>query len=189
MRHKYETRGIVLHRSSVGEASFFITLLTTDLGLVRALTQGARKSGAKLAHALSTLSESDVVLVRGKDGWRLSGAVLVENWFARLGKVSPRARAGRVSSLLLRLVAGETHDSKLFPIIRGFFDALSTLHEDSHEAAEIIAALRILAALGLDAGEIPSEESVFSQEALAEIVKNRTTYISRINNGIAASGL
>ncbi len=180
MRHKYETRAIVLSRSPVGEASAFLILLTSDLGLVRALTQGARKSGAKLAHALTTLAESDVVLVRGKDGWRLAGAVLAENWFARLGTAPSRARAGRIASLLLRLITGEAHDQKLFPIIRNFFEALSTVSDEMHEAAEILAALRILAALGLDAGEVPN---------IAEIVKNRTAHIARINHGLEASGL
>ena len=180
MRHKYETRAIVLSRSPVGEASTFIVLLTDELGLVRALSQGVRKSGAKLAHSLSTFSESEVVLVRGKDGWRLSGAVLSENWFVKLGRAETRTRAGRICNLLLRLVAGEASDQKLFPIIRGFFYALSTLHEDLHESAEILAVLRILAVLGFDAGEVPN---------IDEIEKNRTSYIVRINHGIEASGL
>ena len=189
MRHKYETRGIVLSRSSIGEASMFVTILTPDLGLVRTLSQGVRKSGAKLSHALTTFAESDVVLVRGKDGWRLSGAVLVENWFARLGYAEPRAIAGRVSGLLLRLVAGETNDQKLFPVVRDFFSALVSLPIDVHESVEILAALRILAALGLDAGELPSSETAFDPKLLAEITRNRTSYISRINHGIDASGL
>jgi len=189
MRHKYETRAIVLSRSPVGEASTFITLLTPDLGLVRTLSQGVRRSGAKLAHALTTFAESDVVLVRGKDGWRLAGAMLAENWFARLGSAEPRERAGRVTSLVLRLVAGEEHEQELFPVIRGFFEALATLPADAHEAVEILAALRILAVLGLDAGEIPSDKSAFAPELLADILKKRTSYIARINNGIEASGL
>ena len=189
MRHKYETRGIVLSRSPVGEANMLVTLLTPDLGLVRARAQGLRRSGAKLATSLKTFAESDVVLVRGKDSWRIAGAVLVEDWFARLGGAEPRMRTGRICSLLLRLVAGETHDPALFTIIRGFFDALATFPEVLHESAEILAALRVLRALGLDAGEISSAEPAFAPELLAEVTKNRTSYISRINNSIDASGL
>lgn len=166
-----------------------VTLLTPELGLVRARAQGLRKPGAKLAAALTTFAESDVVLVRGKESWRVAGAVLVENWFARLGKASPRTRAARVSALLLRLVAGEMHDPGPLPILRGFFNALATLPEDTHEAIEILAVLHILAALGLDEGEIPGEPSTFTQPVLAEVLKNRTSYIARINHGIEASGL
>lgn len=189
MRHKYETRGIMLSRSSVGEASSFITLLTSELGLVRALAQSVRKPGAKLAAALATFAESEVVLVRGKDGWRLAGAVLGESWFKRM--TSPRAReaAVRVSGLLVRLVAGEAQEAGLFPVMRGFFDALAELPDDAYESAEMLATLRILAALGLDAGDIPGAPADFSPAVLVTVMKDRSSSIARINRGIEASGL
>lgn len=189
MRHKYETRGIVLSRAPLGETNAFITLLTPDMGLIRARAQGLRRSGAKLAAALATFAESDVVLVRGREGWRCAGAVQQENWFQQIRAEAARSRAGRVSGFLLRLVAGETHDPKLFPVMRGFFTALAELPEERHEAVEMLAALRVLAALGLDAGEIPGEMSEFTPSVLAEIVDKRTQYIARINRGITASGL
>ena len=189
MRHKYETRGVVLSRSSVGEANALITFLTQDLGLVRARAQSVRKSGAKLAAALTTFTESNLILVRGKDGWRITGAVLEESWFRRIEASSSRARAARVSSLLLRLVAGESYDPSLFLIMKGFFKALTVHSEDIHEAIEALAALRVLSALGLDAGVLPGEVSSFSSPLLATVMNDRTGYIARINRGIAASGL
>ena len=180
MRHKYETRCLVLARSHTGEANTFVTLLTPDLGLVHARAQSLRKSGAKLAAALATLAESEVVLVRGKEGGRLTGAVLEENWFARLGHPA-LVRTARVSNLFLRLVAGEMQNPDLFPIMKGFLESLATAPESDHEAIEILMVLRVLAALGLDAGDIPV--------GLAEVLKTRSTYIARINAGITASGL
>src|SRR3989338_1283612 len=115
MRHKYETRGMVLSRSPLGEANAFVTLLTPELGLVRARAQGVRRSGAKLSAALTTFAESSVVLVRGREGGRIAGSVLEENWFKRMQNAQQRRRASRVSGLLLRLVAGEAHDAALFP--------------------------------------------------------------------------
>ncbi|MCR4333770.1 MAG: recombination protein O N-terminal domain-containing protein [Patescibacteria group bacterium] len=188
MRHKYDTRGIVLARSPVGEASAFLTLLTPELGIVRALAQSVRKPGAKLSAALATFTESSVVLVRGRDGWRLSGAVLEENWFPQMTR-SARVRAARVSGLLLRLAAGEARDTALFPILHGFFESLAELSEEEYEAVEILTALRILSALGLDAGEIPGDASVLSSLPTTLIGNNRLGYITRINDGIAASGL
>ncbi|HVB20195.1 MAG TPA: recombination protein O N-terminal domain-containing protein [Candidatus Paceibacterota bacterium] len=189
MRHKYETSGIVLARSPFGEANVFVTLLTSELGLVRARTQGVRKSGAKLAAALATFAESRLVLVRGEEGWRIAGAVLEENWFKRMERAPARETAIRVSGFLLRLVGREGRDPELFPIIRGFFEALATLPEDADEPAEMLAALRVLAALGLDAGDIPGGVSAFSNPALVEARTARADYIARINRGIAASGL
>ncbi|MFM2330619.1 MAG: hypothetical protein RLZZ26_126 [Candidatus Parcubacteria bacterium] len=189
MRHKYQTSALVLSRSPLGEANASVMLLTPDLGLVRARAQGVRQSGAKLATALVTFAESDVVLVHGKEGWRIAGAVLAENWFSRLRHTQSQTRAARVCQLLLRLVAGETQDRELFPVVLDFFYALATLPEDVHESAEVLAALRLLAALGLDAGDIPSIGPAFAPESLATISKNRATYIARINRGITASGL
>jgi len=190
MRHKYQTRGIILGRSPVGEASVFVTVLAGELGLVRALAQSARRSGAKLASALATLVESDVVLVHGKDGWRLAGAVLVENWFERLGNAARRGRAARVSGLLTRLVAGETPDPSLFALFSGFLTALASTPLSEHETAEILAALRLLAVLGFDAGEIPGETpGDYTSATLAAVALMRREAIGRINHGIAASGL
>lgn len=189
MRYRYETRGIVLSRMHSGEANAFLTLITPGLGLVRVRAQSIRRSGAKLAAALATFAESSCVLVRGKEDWRIAGAVLEENWFTRVRQASARSVAARVSSLLLRLVAGEAQDTELFPIVVGFLEALSRLPEDTYEAVEALAVLRILSALGLDAGEIPGEASEFTPGLLAEIGAARADYIARVNRGIAASGL
>lgn len=189
MRHKYETRGIVLSRTPIGEANAFIALLTCELGLVRARAQGVRRSGAKLAPALATLAESELMLVRGREHWRIAGAVLKEDWFTLTRNAGPRMRAARVCHLLLRLVTGEIPDPALFSIVSAFFNALAVLPEDAHDVAEVLAALRILAALGLDAGEIPRGVSAFAPEVLDAVARGRAHYIARINHGIAISGL
>ncbi len=167
----------------------FVTLITPGLGLVRAHAQGVRHSGAKLAAALTTFSESSCVLVRGKEDWRIAGAILGVNWFSQFETVSARLIAARVSGLLLRLVVGEAHDPELFFIIAGFFEALSKLPEASYEAAEVLAVLRILAVLGFDAGKIPGGVSEFTPQLLMEINIDRADYVTRINRNISISGL
>jgi len=189
MRHKYETRGIVLSRAPLGEANALLTFITPELGLVRARAQGVRTQGAKLAAALATFAESDLVLVRGREGWRVAGAILEKSWFERISRSAARARAARVCGLLLRLVAGEAQDPGLFPIVNGFFTALAELPENAHEAAEMLAALRTLAALGLDTGELPGDVAAFTPALLAAVKEERLGYIARINRGIEASGL
>lgn len=186
MRHKYAVRGIVVARLPVAEESVSVLILTDELGLIRARAQSVRKAGAKLSHALQTFAESEVIVMRGKDGWRLSGALLIDNWFQ---KMPPGARplAGRVAGLLLRLVPGESADERLLPILVGFFSALSTLPETEWEAAEALAALRILHTLGLDAGEMPEGDG-YGNDTLAA-VGERLSVIARINKGIEASGL
>ncbi|HUQ30089.1 MAG TPA: DNA repair protein RecO [Candidatus Paceibacterota bacterium] len=189
MRHKYQTRAIVLGRSPLGEANALITLLTSDLGLVRVRAQGIRKSSAKLASALATFSESELVLVKGSEGWRATGAVLAEQWHRRFTRPA-RLRAGRIVNLLLRLAPSESADTALFPILHGFFNVIATTDESAHDAAECLAALRLLSSLGLDAGEVPGATlSQYEPDILSQITGARAHFITRINRGIEASGL
>ena len=173
----------------LGEANALITILTSDVGLVRARAQGIRRSGAKLAAALGTFAESEMILVRGRDGWRIAGAVLKENWFYRMKTESIRARAARVTHLLLRLIVGETNDQKTFSLIIGFFNALAILREEIHESVETLAVIRLLTMLGFDDRDIPGEVGSFTEPILDEVKRGRASYIARINRGITASGL
>jgi recombinational DNA repair protein (RecF pathway) len=186
MRPKYSTRAITLARYPMGEASASVIMLTEEFGLMRARVQGIRKLGAKLAPALQTLSESEILLVRGKDGWRLSGAVLAESWFTCLS-ADARTRAGRIASLILRLVHGESADRSLWNAFSEFLVALQALPQELGEPAEMLAALRIVRSLGLDAGDL--ENDTYAPAALMQLSAIRHDIIMRINRGLSASGL
>lgn len=164
-----------------------VLLLTRELGLVRARAQGIRKPGAKLAHALTTFAGSDVTLVRGKEGWRLAGAILSHDYFEELPP-DARERAGRIANLLARLVSGEGGDTGLFERFDSLLRTLPTLSKEDAEDAEVLAALSLLEALGLDAGERPTGEFL-STEALDYARAHRKELIVRVNRGIEASGL
>ena len=191
MRHKYATPAIVLSRTPLSEASSLVTLLTLDVGLVRARAQGVRKPGAKMASALQTFVESDVMLLRGKEGWRLAGALHTTDWFAKLSRPA-RLRAGRIATLLLRLVHGESLESSatFYTIFLSFIASLPELSEEQADAAECLAALRILHALGVDAGTIPGGlTGEYESQHLEAITTDRADIVLRINRGISASGL
>lgn len=188
MRHKYSTRALVLGRSTLGEESLTATLLTQDFGLVRARSQGARKHGAKMSAGLQTLSSSDVTLLRGKHEWRMAGAVLDTNWARELTPAA-RTRAARVLELADRLIRGEHEDDELFCILSTFIEALAVRSEEDHEALETLAVIRLLQALGVDAGATFGEGGDYGDAAVHGAREARATLISRINRGITASGL
>ena len=122
-------------------------------------------------------------MLRGKEGWRLSGAVLVEPWFQKLSPAA-RTRAGKRASLILRLVQGETVDAKLYDTFVGFLNELAQGDDVEQDRAELFATLKILSILGHDDGPFPSEEEV---KALSK--DERLALIGRINRGLEASGL
>lgn len=180
----------MLSRRPLGEANALVTLLTTDFGIIRARAQGLRKPISKLSPGLQTFMQSDVSLVRGKEGWRLTGAILVRSW---AGELSPQARtrAARVFDLMQRLTQGEYAEPQLYAIAHALLSALTHLSEESADAAECLAALRVLHVLGHDAGALPGTSGMgdYDTGALDEIARARKGYISRINTGIEASGL
>lgn len=189
MRHKYHTHALVLSRAPLGEASARVTLLTQELGLLSARAQSVRKPAARFASALATFAESDMLLVRGAEGWRVAGAVLQNHWHRKLSPEA-RLRASRINRLLLRLAPGDIAGDALFLTMQGFFSALASHTEEAQDAAECLAALRILRALGLDEGAVPGATlSHYEHDALAEIASNRRAFVARINRGIEASGL
>ncbi|MEA2701758.1 MAG: Recombination protein terminal [Candidatus Parcubacteria bacterium] len=188
MQHKYRTEVLVLARHPVKEHDASVVLATPDFGIIRARTAGLRKPGSKMAAGLQTLMESNIALIRAKDGWRLAGALSLRDWSKELSFES-RKRFARVSELMQRLSHGEEAEPRLYTEALSFADALAKLPEEEQDAAECLAALRVLHILGLDAGEMPGTFCDYGKEALAAVENGRKTYIARVNNGIIASGL
>jgi DNA repair protein RecO len=188
MRHKYSTRAIVLSRKPQGEENISASLLTESFGLVSARSQGARKRGSKMSAGLQTLSSSDVTLLRGKDGWRMAGSVLEVNWARELDQ-GARKRAARVLELAERLVRGEHADPDVFFVLSSFLAALPARSDEDQDALEVLAVVRLLQVLGLDAGDTFGEIADFSDAALESAKAARANLVSRSNRGITASGL
>jgi len=192
MRHKYLTPALVLARTPLAEASSLVTVVTPEFGIIRGRAQGLRKPGAKMSAGLQTFCEADVSMVRGKEGWRMTGAILAKNWANVLPKEAC-VRAGRVVELALRLTHGESMDTgaALFKIFTGYLAVLADAArtDDEHDAAELLAVLRVLRSLGLVADPIPGDDGQFDTETLALVHADRKSFITRINSGIEASGL
>jgi hypothetical protein len=141
-----------------------------------------------MSAGLQTLSSSDVTLLRGKDGWRMAGAVLDTNW-ARELDAAARKRAARVFELADRFIRGEHEDAELFKLLSIFLQALEGKDEDDQDAIEILTVVRLLHILGLDDGDTFGASDDFSDIPMTAARSERTDLIARINRGITSSGL
>ncbi|MBI2086833.1 MAG: recombination protein O N-terminal domain-containing protein [Candidatus Zambryskibacteria bacterium] len=108
--HIYTTRGIILSSRPIGEADRIYSVLTRDLGLVRARAAGVRKNISKLRGVLEPFVLSRISLVRGKDYWRVTSAECLRAIPAAAGIARPLA-------LLEKLVQGEAHHPELFDAV------------------------------------------------------------------------
>lgn len=196
MHHIYNTRAIILNSHNIKEADKQLVLLTVDFGLIRAIAQGTRKIESKLRQSIQDLSVSEVALVSGRTGWRLTNAKIDYSISAKIENKNLRDVFIRTFSLIERFVLGES-DDELFSIIMKFLDfsienQLNILHEDQIKNLESIFVLAILDKLGyVDQDKNPE---IVSKELSLELInsieeKDRKEINKIINLSIRESGL
>ena len=165
MYQKYQTDAIIVGARESGEADKTFALYTRDFGLVRARATSVRSEKSKMRYALQAYSRAYVSLVRGKSGWRAAGASAS---FSAIDK-DPKGVAAfaRISDLVLRLVAGEEQNAYLFETLSFAHEALMCERVEAHATIEIVAAARILYALGYISSEA-LETALFTHTAYAD---------------------
>ena len=108
--HIYTTKGIVLSERPIREADRIYSIMTRDLGLVRAAAIGVRKENSKLRGNLEPFSLSMISFVKGKDYWRLTSAEFVQS-------ISSAPAIARPLALIEKLVQGEAPNPELFDAV------------------------------------------------------------------------
>lgn len=113
--HKiHHTEAFVLKSLDYAEANKRIWLYTKDFGLVVAVVQGVRKSGAKLVSQIGDYSYIKVDLIRGKEVWRLISASLIDNPISGIER-HPTSRAYvRTLASLSRFTSIENDEQEIF---------------------------------------------------------------------------
>lgn len=191
--HIYTTPGFIVHSLPSGEAGKYFLLFTRDLGMIGATASGVRLSKSKLRYYLQDYACSLFSVVKGKEVWRITGAVEAE------GSVEVPTKNKklyvRILSLLKRLLPGEEKHSDLFELIESFYVFLSenTLTKEDSELVEYVTVLRMLDRLGYISGkgDFKSLLSDFSlhEQVLSEAMLMEDLMVEAINNGLKESHL
>ncbi len=193
MHHIYHTEGIILSHKDFKEASRYFYVLTKDLGLVYAEAQGIRKLQSKLRFVLQDFNYVKLDFVQRKNIWRITTASKVGE-FDKIYKDFNKLKViANISKLLIRLLAGEEKNEKLFEeVLNGF--SLIEYNQDSNNLKniEIILVLRILNNLGYITEDKTFEDLVvspFGLELLPQILENKSKVINEINKALRESQL
>lgn len=187
------TLGIVLSKRTAGEANTLVSMLTENLGVIRASARSGRLERSKLRYGLEPLTHGQFSLVRGKYDWKLTGTHDLSRPFVH-ASIAQRKTAGRIGRLLLRLIQGEEPVRDLFGVVsNGLAHIAQEPDEQTLLHIECILVLRILAQLGyVEGGEAVNEflkTNDFSESLIAEAKKQRSTLIRAINASLAETGL
>ncbi len=193
MHPLFVTRGIVLSKRNIGEAHTLVTILTKELGLVRAKATSTRAEQSKLRYGLESLTSGRYTFVRGRYEWKVTGVESVSREYVP-HSASCRSALGRVSKLLLRLVRGEGESKELFETVsQGFALVAQTSDQEQVSATECVLVLRILMHLGyLPQTEVLQPFTEGAMHTSVETLRGRASHaflIRAINESLMQTGL
>ncbi len=186
-------RGIIVARRSSGEGSVRVSVYTDALGLIAAVAKSAREERSKLRPHLQVGALGTFTFVKGRDVWRVTGAVDTKNVYFEVGGAKKtQETAARVIAAVRQFVRGEGNDPYLFSTLFDFFRSLPKISEERVIDAECLVMLRSLAALGYvreDPRMMDFLEIAYDDSMLQKTHASRTFLVRLINEGISASGL
>jgi DNA repair protein RecO (recombination protein O) len=160
----HTTEGLIISFRPLREADRVYSILTRDLGLIRATAIGVRKDASKLRGSLEPLTLASLSLVRGKEYWRLTSAQVIATIPSTPEMLRPLA-------LLEKLVQGESAHQELFDMVR---EAILDRKADD-EMFEV----RLVATILFHLGYLNKEDLTLPKPEL----------IKAINHGLDASHL
>ena len=190
----YHTEGIVIGIKNRGEANRVITILTRDLGLVRASAQSIRKVESKLRFGTQQLSHCHCDFVLGKEYWRIIGVEPIQTGNELVVHTGLWNVWNRCAALLLRLIPTDEPHVELYDAIHDAY-IFSIQHADSLDPAsfEHFLVLRILTHLGYWSVANDEENDLLHQPLTKDLFDKKQDflrgYTRAINEAIKGSDL
>lgn len=194
--HLYQTKAFILAEKNSGEANRIYYFLTPDLGLVVAKAQGVRLLKSKLRFQLDKYIYARIVLVRGKEIWRLVGAEKEDEYLAIYSDPAKLKFAVKIFSFLVRFIQGEYPQKLLFADLEKSLAYLASLKSSELDfkflaSWEQITVLRLLNFLGYikESSKITPFISFtdWSLSILEQTNINQSFLVGIINDAIEAS--
>ncbi len=145
MYQTYISEALVCGKSDSQTADRSFLLFTREAGMLYAHAKSVREERSKQRYALQECSHIRVTLVRGKVGWKITGAEAIQNFYTQTETREARTFLRNTIRLLRRVIQGETAHSHIFDDV---ISACAVSGNHSHTKLENILALRILHSLG-----------------------------------------
>lgn len=123
-RHRqrlYGVRGIILRRRDLGEADRIVTILTAELGKLRVVAKGSRRTSSKLAGHLEPFCASRLLIARTRGLDIISQAESIETFQSLRLKESSIATAGYLAELVDALVPEDERHEEAYELLFAAF--------------------------------------------------------------------
>lgn len=107
MKMIVKTRGVVIQQRSIGEQDKIITILSEDFGVIEASARGVKRMKSGLAGGIQMLSYSAFALFKGKSGYIINSAEILEAFYDLRLDVKNVSLASYFCEIIKHLTPGE----------------------------------------------------------------------------------
>lgn len=122
----YQTAGIVIKKTDIGEADRILTIFTQDFGKIDALARGIRKLEAKLLGHSELFCQSHFMLSPGTFKPILTGAFTTRNFVSLRSDFNKLNTAFRVAKALDEAIAGPQKEPAIWNLALSVFSELDS---------------------------------------------------------------
>ncbi|ACL69998.1 DNA repair protein RecO [Halothermothrix orenii] len=146
----FNTEGIVLKQFDLGEADKIITFITRDMGKLRAVAKGVRKTRSSISGLVLPFSYAEVTIYRGRSLDKIN-RIKVKYSFSPLREDLTRmAYASYMAEFIEKVSVEDDNNRALFSLLLSSFHRLLKAEEISEYNHIILAfKIRILVILGI----------------------------------------
>lgn len=176
---EYKYNGIVLNKRDIGEADRIYTIYTLEAGKIRVLGKGVRKSNAKLAGNLETVTQAEIFIAKNKGMGKITGSIAINNFPNIKTNLDLLNQVFYVFKILLKLLTEEEKDEKFFILLEKYLSILETDPYDEKKTDILTAGFlfKVLSEMGY---RIEVEKCVYCEKKL--LLENN--YFSVARGGI-----
>jgi len=140
-----KTSGVVIKRMNYGEADRILTILTSDMGKIKAIAKGSRKILSKMGGSLEPFCLVDFIFHKGKSFYIVTSAI-VKNYFENIhSDIGKTAKAFYIGELIDKFLKEEENHPEIFIL---FTKYLKALDRDDDEILIPVFSAKILENLG-----------------------------------------
>lgn len=125
------TKGLVIREQTIGESDRLVTLLTADLGLVRAFVRGAKQTRSRLASTTSLFAYSDFSLYKGRDAFVVESATPIEVFFELRQDIERLSLAQYFAQLAYELGYEEQPEEEMLSVVLNALHLLCSGKKDT----------------------------------------------------------
>lgn len=175
MSQTYQTEGIVLARSNLGEADRLVTVLTPDYGLVKAVAPGARKYHSSLRGRMELFVVNELLIVKGRSIDRIIQAQTLESNNGLSGDLGKLSASQYLAELILCMALSEQPQADLYKVLLLHLKRLERLKESTELIPHLTGAVFHILTL---AGIAPSADRCYlSNEAISPDFSQPNWYV------------